>query len=106
MSVHSGFWIVNDTDRPCERHLAERGTDGKFYYVHPTLRDEKAYHGMTPADPTPVEAFGLRVDVKEGKLMGMMDASVERCATYQDGRPRRWQGSREFSFTLGKRRSA
>lgn len=94
----SGFFIVNTTDRPSEYFLAERRADGKFYYVHPQLRHLKEYWGMTPTDPTPVEAFGLLVDVKAGILVGAVDDSVTVGATYADGRPRRWQGSRVFSF--------
>ena len=94
----SGFFIVNDHDRPWEASLAERREDGKFYYVHPTLRDDKRYHGITPEKPTPVESFGLMVDVKAGALIGLMDDTASVVATYRDGRPRRWQGSRVFSF--------
>ncbi len=56
----SGFFIVNDFDRPDEERIAGKGKDGKFYYIHPSLRDVKLYHDMTPTNPTPLEDFGIR----------------------------------------------
>jgi hypothetical protein len=91
---------VNTTDRPSEEHLAERRADGKFYYVHPKLRDVKMHWGMKPINPTPVESFGMMVDVKAGILVGARDETAEVTATYSDGRPRRWQGSRMFAFRI------
>jgi hypothetical protein len=94
----SGFFIVNVHDRPSEAHIAEKHEDGKFYYVHPALRHDKRYWGMTPSNPTPIEDFGLMVDVKAGIFVGVQDLSAPVKATYLDGRERRWQGSRTFSF--------
>lgn len=94
----SGFFIVNDHDRPSEHHLAERRADGKFYYVHPDLWDVKAFHGMTPTSPTPVKEFGITVEIRHGLLRG--DNEFDSRATYRDGRPRRWQGARRFSFSF------
>lgn len=93
----SGFYIVNCFDRPEERLLAEKRSDGKFYYIHPDMRDDKQYWGMNPDNPTAVEAFGLMVDVKAGVLVGASDGSLVS-AVYEDGRPRKWQGSTFFSF--------
>ena len=89
---------MNSSDRPSEEHIAERRKDGKHYYIHPTLRDKKQFHGMTPSHPTPLESFGLLVDVKGGVFVGVRHG--ESIATYADGRPRRWQGSQRFSFYL------
>jgi len=94
----SGFFIVNTTDRPSEDHLAERRADGKFYYVHPRLKNIKAHWGMTPHAPTPIEAFGLRVMLLHGMLYGESDPQLEKTAAYSDGRPRKWQGARSFEF--------
>ena len=92
------LFIVNDFDRPDERHIAEQRPDGKFYYVHPDLRDIKDYWGMTPDRPTPLEDFGIRTISRLGVLTGALtDRSI---ATYRDGRPRKWQGSSPFSFPL------
>ncbi len=94
----SGFFIVNIHDRPSEAHIAEKREDGKFYYVHPALRHDKRFWGMTPSNPTPIEDFGMLVDVKAGIFVGVRDDTAPVTATYLDGRERRWQGSRTFSF--------
>lgn len=92
----SGFFIVNRYDRPSEEHIAERRANGYLYYVHPTLRDDKRYWAMNPDDPTPLEDFGIRILIEGGELHGkLVDPSR---ATYLDGRQRRWQGAKEFSF--------
>ena len=96
----SGFYIVNRYDRPSEEHVAERRADGKFYYVHPSLRRDKRYHGMTPDDPTPLEAFGMLVDVKAGILAVAMCGDLPHTATYPDGRKRHWQGRPVFTIRL------
>jgi hypothetical protein len=94
----SGFFIVNDFDRPDEERIAGKGPDGKFYYIHPSLRDVKLYHGMTPTNPTPLEDFGIRWMVDAGKFVGML---IDECrAAYRDGRPRKWQGVERFSFSI------
>jgi hypothetical protein len=94
----SGFFIVNDHDRPWAVSLAERREDGKFYYAHPMLRDDKRYHGMTPTSPTPIEAFGIRIALMDGMLYGATDPRLPVTASYSDGRPRKWQGGRSFEF--------
>lgn len=93
----SGFYIVNHVDRPCEEHLAEKRSDGKFYYVHPSLRGHRIFWGMTPELPVHVEDFGILVDVKAGVLVGILDESIDT-ARYPDGLKRKWQGKRMFSF--------
>lgn len=102
----SGFFIVNRYDRPSEEHIAERRADGKFYYIHPHLRDQKQFHGMTPSDPTPLEAFGLLVDVKAGIFVGALSNELPHTATYGDGRKRHWQGRGTFSFDIQNETSA
>jgi|GEM_PF-4634694 len=94
----SRFFIVNVYDRPSAEHIAERRADGKFYYVHPALRNEKQYRGMTPEKPTPLEDFGIRFLIEGGRFHGKrIDPSR---ATYNDGRLRNWQGDAEFSFSI------
>lgn len=55
---------------------------------------------MTPDDPTPLEAFGLLVDVKDGILAVAMCEDLPQTATYPDGRKRRWQGRPVFTIRL------
>ena len=93
---YSGFFIVNDFDRPDEERIAGKGVDGKFYYIHPVLRMVTAYWGMTPENPTPLELFGISIAVIGGEFRGCYNN--ESTATYPDGSPRRWQGQSLFSF--------
>lgn len=93
----SEFYIVNDFDRPDERYIAQRRENGKFYYVHPSLIGDKRYHGMTPDRPTPIEDFGIVVEIGGGFFRGRVINSSG--ATYRDGRPRQWQGEKQFKFT-------
>jgi len=94
----SGFFIVNDFDRPDEERIAQQRADGKFYYIHPTLRKVKRYWGMTPENPTPLESFGISIALIGGEFRGCHNN--ESTATYRDGRPRRWQGEGLFSFSF------
>lgn len=93
---YSGFFIVNDFDRPDEERIAGKGVDGKFYYIHPVLQMVKTYWGMTPENPTPLELFGISIAVIGGEFRGC--CNNESTATYPDGSPRRWQGQSLFSF--------
>jgi len=94
----SGFYIVNTYDRPSEDYIAEKRSDGKFYYVHPRLKNVKMYWGMTPEQPTPIEDFGIRVAQLDGMLYGARDPEMPKTAAYSDGRPRKWQGAGIFEF--------
>ena len=94
----SQFFIVSDYDAPNSHTIAERRADGKFYYIHPTLANEKEYHGMTPSNPTPLEDFGIRWLIEDGQFKGAL-LDVSR-AKYSDGKARKWQGMKKFSFSL------
>lgn len=95
----SGFYVVNTYDRPSEEHIAQKRADGKFYYVHPRLKNVKQYWGMTPENPTPIEAFGIRIALMDGMLYGATDPSARSVtASYSDGSPRKWQGAKSFEF--------
>ena len=94
----SGFYIVNETDRPDPERLAERQPDGALNYVHPDLRNVDWYWGMPIDWATPVEDFGVFVEIKDGILRGRQLALST--AKYADGRGRRWQGPAEFQFPL------
>ena len=92
------LFIVNDFDRPQAKHIARQGRHGKFFYVHPLLRNVKQFHGMTPTDPTPVSDFGISLEIRDGAIYGKLDR--ESVATYRDGKPRKWQCESEFKITL------
>jgi hypothetical protein len=90
------FVIVNYYDKPCARHIAQRRPDGTYNYIHPDLRDDPAYHGMTPTNPTPLGLFGIQVFVHGGLFHGEQNDQSD--ATYADGRIRQWQGAQKFHF--------
>ena len=92
------LFIVNDYDRPEAKTIAEKRSNGQSYYIHPGLRGDKKYHGMTPSNPTPLEDFGIRWTIENGEIYGeQSDPSV---ATYKDGKPRKWQGETTFIFPI------
>lgn len=95
------LYIVNEFDRPFEYHLAEK-VDGKFYYVHPNFRDDEHFHGMQSDNATPLEDFAVTTVLRNGVIHGSHDDLKASKAAYADGRLRRWQGSRTFSFHYRK----
>ena len=86
------FFIVNDFDRPEPRLIAERASDGKLYYIDPSLRGK--WEGMSHPNPTPLERFGLCLAIEDGCLVG--ELAFESEATYENGDRRRWQGPATF----------
>lgn len=58
VSVHySGFFIIYN-ERASEMNLVELRDDGKFYYVHPSLRGVLKCNGLEAERMTPVEEYG------------------------------------------------
>lgn len=88
------FWIIDETDRPIERHVVEcLSEEGLCRYIFPSLR---GWYAMRLSEKsTKLEDFGfLIVDHKNGGLSFVkMRPSV---AKYSNGKPRRWQGKRNF----------
>lgn len=106
--MSSGFYIVNQFDRPDERHVAQE-IEGKLYYIHPELAGESQYWGMSMEEATPLEAFGLScfhaaTGMGTCKQIEWLRCSLERprSATYPDGKLRHWQGASEFRIDLPK----
>lgn len=94
------FYIVNRYDCPDERHIAEQLSNGLFYYINPSLRDEKRYWKMNHPGPTPVEDFGISITIANGMIRGsLVSPSI---AKYGDGQPRNWQGADKFEFDYQK----
>ena len=93
------FFIVNAVDRPCEDMIAFKQPNGRLAYAVdiPRLR---GYDGMYAGRATPLEDFGLDIDIQNGRLVGRVVR--ESTARYHDGSPRPWQGSREFDVLLRK----
>lgn len=94
------LYIVNDFDRPDERHIAAMREDGKLYYIHPYLRDVECYKGMSAKEATPVINFGIDLSIADNLLHGV--ESQKSIAQYSDGRTRRWQGDKEFWVELAR----
>jgi hypothetical protein len=93
------YYIVNEFDRPYERHVAVEHK-GKLYYLQRvTEPDMKIYDGMDMDRATPIEDFGITVrEEKQGRrLVGVyFTRTGESTAKYKDGKPRRWQGEDVF----------
>lgn len=94
----SGFYIVNETDCPDHIRLAERQPDDTLNYVHPDLRNVKCYRGMPIDWATPIEDFGVFIQIENGTLRGSQ--LTTSTAKYSDGKERRWQGPAAFEFRI------
>ena len=91
------FYIVNDCDRPHESMIAELLGDGKLWYLDAEKRNR--YPGMSAAEATLVQDFGLRLEVCDDVLRGEVTGTPST-ACYRDGKARRWQGSKTFCVDL------
>ena len=90
------FVIVNTCDRP-ERRLIAEWVDSVGYCYMADRKNLKAFDGMTPKDPTPIEAFGFTAYV--GKHEAIFEPGGPVTSVYEDGEPRAWQGQ-DGSFKL------
>jgi hypothetical protein len=94
------FVIINTCDAPIRDNVAEWIAGVGYCYMargkRPLL---KLFDGMDPSRPTNIEDFGFQVSVV-GAFAKFVRVSESR-ATYEDGKPRRWQEKLgEESFTL------
>jgi hypothetical protein len=99
------FVIINDCDAPIRENIAEFIPNVGYCYMAREEKPElKAYDGMNPRQPTPVEDFGFVVTVEDSAaLFSKVGQSI---ATYPDGGRREWQDRRfgnKFSLPLVKR---
>lgn len=88
------FIIVNDVDRPDERHVAQV-LDGKAYYIHPDL---KHWHALDIHNGTDLKAFGFSFQYNSNDITFVK--TKKETATYANGKLRLWQGSPTFSYKL------
>ncbi len=84
------YYIINDIDRPCMRHVTVKRGD-KFYYLSPYLRSSR---GMELKHPTSLSAFGFEVEELPGGIL--FKKIWHSVAIYYDGRSRKWQGETRF----------
>lgn len=92
------FYIVNDFDKPDERHVAQMtDKDGVAEYLHEDLRD----FGPVKVDSAwraTLEAFGFEVEILNG--IAHFSQVRDSDATYYDDKPRQWQGSKTFTLKV------
>ena len=99
------FYIVNDVDRPDERHVVERFIGRKGAYIHPDLRkwnDNNGYFQIV-SGCTNIKDFGFSIEIIKNTNTGIKDRVTfnktgPSTATYKDGRKRPWQGKNSFSL--------
>lgn len=94
------FVIVNTCDAPCWYHVAEWIEGIGYCYMArslPKWKHLKTFDGMHPSRPTDVQDFGLAIQVHNGQAVFVIVG--ESSATYEDGKPRRWQDD-AITFTL------
>ena len=84
------YYIVNNCDRPCMRHVTVKRGD-KFYYLHHELQNHGA---MTPQHPTSLMEFGFEVEELPGGLL--FKKTGHSVAVYYGGGRRHWQGETRF----------
>lgn len=96
--VNYKFVIINETDRPYGRHVAQVLSDGTARYLHHELRDWPA---MGTDAATDIRAFSFHYEIR-GNLVYFYRKSCDSVATYEDGTLRNWQGEASFSLSLWK----
>ena len=91
------FYIVNDCDRPDERHITQLMPDGvSIEYIHEGLRDWGIM--KSSSKNTPMEDFGF--DFVINGLFVTFSKARDSAACYPDGKHRKWQGRDNFILRL------
>ena len=62
----------------------------------PRQRHKRKFDGMIPERPTAIEAFGFTVTERDG--FASFTQVRDSTATYPDGKPRRWQDPKCYTF--------
>ncbi len=95
------FYIINHTDAPSERMIAQRVSETRSQYIHPDLRDWHKKNGLLQitGESTPVENFGVKIEVY-GRRCSFCAKHSKSDAKYSDGTTRRWQGTNFFILDL------
>lgn len=88
--MKSRFVIINETDAPCTRNLAEWIEGVGYCYMYRAVdKYMKEFDGMTPTSPTPIEKFGFNVEIWNN--FAVFTRIAESLASYSDGVNRKWQ---------------
>lgn len=85
--------IINEFDRPCARLVAiVTGTKEGIVMAKYLAKDTNSTECAAPADKvTPLEVFGMRLDIDNGVGLAWVNECGANRATYSDGAPRKWQ---------------
>lgn len=96
------FVIVNTCDCPQPTLIAQYVEGVGYCYMNQNEDKHKArFNGMMPSRPTPIADFGF--DIEEYGDEIRFRQVRESVATYEDGKPRKWQSwQKEFSLRLVK----
>lgn len=86
------FFIINDMDKPCERHVVQKIGPHQYKYLHPDLANWNIMEDSKMT--TNMKDFGFSVTI-EGNRVHFRQTGLS-CAKYYDGSPRQWQGEDEF----------
>ena len=92
------LFIINETDRPWERHIVQKVGPIQYRYIHDDL---KHWSTMQTSEPTHISLFGIDYEVvNENDEYVQIHCKLVRGSTakYQDGKIRHWQGSTSFNI--------
>lgn len=101
-AIKNQFFIVNETDKPCRRLVAEKREDGLLYYIFESSSFLHA-HPMSADRATPLEDFGFVVYYNDEEKYYQFEKVNRETAQYPDGAKRSWQDSNcLFQYHLPK----
>jgi len=94
------FYIVNEFDKPCPRHVTQLIGDSRLDYIHTDLRGWEKKNGVMVLsnESTNLKDFGFTVRINQN--MAIFTQTSESIATYCDGTPRRWQDTTNFQLQI------
>jgi len=89
------FFIINDFDKPYEKLVMVKDGD-LLRYIHPENKSCSPVNICK--ESTDLKEFGFDIFVVDG--IARFVQSRPSTATYRDGKPRSWQGAKEFEIIL------
>ena len=93
------YVIVSDYDNPSAPLVAQYVDGIGYCYMGREIKPElRRFDGMTPSRPTNITDFGFAFREIDG--IAYFEKLAPSCATYRDGKPRRWQGEESFRWPL------
>ena len=86
------FFIINDADRPDERHVVQKIGPHQYKYIHPDLAEWRVMERHE--GPTNMKDFGFTMELRHNTVH--FRQTGESVAKYYGASPRQWQGEDEF----------